>query len=338
MWQLTEVLSELWDLGEEERKYLQQACVLAKADLVTTMVKEFPTLQGVVGKYYARDSGEPEAVALAIEEHYLPIADRLPKTRVGSALAIIDKYDTLTSYFGLGIKPTGDQDPFGLRRAASGIIEVVWKVQRPLPLDRLFETRVTKEPSKPFGNRPPQEIEAVAKQVKQYLLERLYTFAWPKPAPEADIIDAVIHSPCDDLLDAMERIISLRKLDGSSGLRKAAKVIERTQNILRGAPVAGEVDQTRLTEAPERKLWDLYAGKGREIAALAERKSYGEATTLYGELFYGPIHEFFDTVMVNVPDEALRRNRLALMRAIHTLYTERIADLSKLSLLQQEKT
>ena len=333
---LAEPIIEAWALNDDERQQLRRACQLAKADLVSTMVKEFPTLQGVIGKYYARDSGEPAGVAEAIEEHYLPTAGKMPRTILGSALGIVDKYDTLTSYLGLGIAPTGDQDPFGLRRAAQGIVEVAWVIHRPLPLDALWRARVSMEP---FSSMAPKDAAAVGSKVHRYILERLYGFEWPKPAPAADDIDAVLASPCDNLTDAMERILSLRRLSGHPGLRKAAKVIERTRNILRGTPLKQpQVDPARLTEAPERQLWDVYTSNQERVARLAADRSYDEATTLFGELFFEPIHQFFDQVMVNVPDESVKQNRLALMQAIHTLYTGRVADLSKLTLLQHEET
>ncbi|MCI0456994.1 MAG: glycine--tRNA ligase subunit beta [Gemmataceae bacterium] len=331
---LSEPLADAWQLTEEERQQLRRACQLAKADLVSTMVKEFPTLQGVMGKYYALDSKEPHAVAQAIEEHYLPSGDRRPRTLIGSALAILDKYDTLSSYFGLGITPTGDQDPFGLRRAAQGIVEVAWTVHRALPLAELLRSRASLEP---LRSAQPKEVAAVGRQIQRYLLERLYTFGWPEPVPAVDYIDAVLASPCDNLVDAMDRIVSLQQLDGHPGLRKAAKVIERTRNILKGAALRqSAVDPARLTEPPEQQLWELYRSNEQRVVRLADDKSYGEATTLFGELFFEPLHRFFDQVLVNTPEEPLQQNRLALMQAIQTLYTDRIADLSKLTLLQQE--
>jgi len=331
---LAEPLADAWRLSEEERAHLRRACQLAKADLVSTMVKEFPTLQGVMGRYYASDSGDPPAVAEAIEEQYLPSGERRPRTLIGGALAILDKYDTLSSYFGLGIMPTGDQDPFGLRRAAQGIVEVAWTVHRPLPLAALFHVRASMEP---FRTAPPKEAAVAGQHVHRYLLERLYSFSWPDPAPAADYIDAVLAGPCDDLVDVMDRIASLQRLDGQPGLRKAAKVIERTRNILRGAALRQpQVDPARLAEAPEKRLWELYQTHESRVVRLAEEKSYAEATTFFGELFFEPLHQFFDQVLVNTPEEALQQNRLALMQAIRTLYTDRIADLSKLSLLQHE--
>ena len=330
--QLSVALRDAWRLSADEFGQLERACELAKADLVSMMVKEFPTLQGVVGKYYALESGQPRAVAEALEEHYLPIGEKLPTTVIGSALAILDKYDTLAGYFAIGIMPTGDQDPFGLRRAAQGIVEIAWQVRRPLPLSNLFEEWRKHAGSIKAG---PQTSE----RVRQYLLERLYAFSWPHPAPATDCIDAVLKSPCDDLVDAMDRIVSLRRLEGDATLLKAAKVIERTRNILKGAPPRDrQVDPARLQEPLERTLWDLYSSKKDEVERLAQQKSYVEATRLFGDVFYQPLHDFFDRVMVNVPDEAIQQNRLALMQAINTLYTGRVADLSELTVLQHQES
>lgn len=331
---LSETLIEAWRLTPPEQRGLRRAAQLAKADLVSTMVKEFPTLQGVVGKYYAKDSGESAVVAQAIEEHYLPIAEHLPSSLIGSALSLLDKYDSLSSYLGLGVQPSGDQDPFGLRRAAQGIVEVAWAVRRPLPLKALFELRATLPP---FADMLADARHVIRQKLQHYLLERLYTFAWTgAPQPAADCIDAVLASPCEDLVDAMERIVHLQRLSGQPGLLKAAKVIERTRNILKHAKVTQtHVDPARLQEAPEKALWERFQAKAASLTQLADRKAYGEMTPAFGETFYEPLHQFFDQVMVNVPDESLQQNRLALMQAIHALYTGRVADLSKLTCLQQ---
>jgi len=332
---LGEALAQLWQLTAEERAHLRRACELAKADLVTTMVREFPTLQGIIGKSYALDAGEPTPVAHAIEEQYLPlagrpplelrrasagdlVAERLPKTLIGSALAIVDKFDTLTGYFAIGIEPTGDQDPFGLRRCAQGIVEVAWAVHRSL-------------------------LVPMTPRVKQYLGERLYTFAWPAPVPSRDVIDAVLGSPWDDLVDAMERIVALTTLTGSgatglswhSGLAKAAKVIERTRNMLKGATLTqSQVDPAQFHDPFEHQLWQAYQAQHARLTHLMAQRAYAEATTLYGETFFEPLHAFFDHVLVNVKEDALQQNRLALLKTINTLYTDRVADLSKLAILQ----
>ena len=325
-------LAEMWKLSDEESRELERACRLAKADLASTMVREFPTLQGIMGKHYALASGESKAVARAIEEHYLPLGNRRPGSLIGSALAVLDKFDTLTSYFAIGIEPTGDQDPFGLRRAAQGIVEVAWATQRPLAFDGLRQVYSSQ------GWLPKTNLPSACDRVKRYVLERLYTFEWPGPRPSTEWIDAVLASGGDDLTELMERIAQLSRLNGEPGLAKAAKVIERTRNILKGiAQQPGDVDRGHLKAPEEQRLWDRYLEQKDRIQDLVRTRAYAEATVLFGEAFFEPLHEFFDKVLVNDPDETLRRNRLALMRTIQTLYTEHIADLSKLTLVRQTK-
>lgn len=340
---LQTALEKAWNLSKIENDALNSASQLAKADLVSAMVKEFPTLQGIMGKYYAKESKESDPIALAIAEHYLPLGGKLPVSLIGSALSILDKYDTLASYFSIGIKPSGDQDPYALRRAAQGIVEVAWKINRPLPMSALFDIRSNLSfwglNSKTESN---QSTEAIGNTIQAYLLDRLYTFNWPKPVPNVDCIDAVLatfkNKRCDDLVDVMNRIISLQKLSGHAGLLKAAKVIERTHNILRGANLKqANVDPARLSEAPEQQLWNICQENEKKFHDLTQQQSYSEATTLFGEVFWEPLHVFFDQVMVNVPEESIQQNRLALMKTIHTLYTDRIADLSKLTILQTEE-
>jgi glycyl-tRNA synthetase beta chain len=191
----------------------------------------------------------------------------------------------------------------------------------------------------PFLNAQPKVIAAAGARVQQYLFERLNTFAWPSPTPTPDCIAAVLSISCTDLIDAMDRIVSLQRLSGQAGLLKAAKVIERTHNILKGSALRQtQVDPARLQEPLERRLWEVYSLHQEEIARLTRDRSYAEATTRFGDVFFEPLHEFFDRVLVNVPDEALQQNRLALMKAINTLYTDAIADLSKLTVLHREET
>jgi len=336
---LAKALAQAWSLSQQESMQLERACLLAKADLVTMMVKEFPTLQGVMGKHYARAAGEDKAVAEAIEEQYLPVGVRLPSTVIGSALAILEKYDTLVQYFAIGIKPTGDQDPFGLRRAAQGIVEVAWNLKN-LP-DAYPERRLDLTPLRQVctsnGWHPTIGLGVVCDQVKSYLLERLSTFEWLQPTPSADVIAAVLSVPGDDLVDVMSRIEKLQqiRLQRDQVLLRAAKVVERTHNILKAAKLQQpEVDPAKLQEPSERALWDVYCAKKDRLQELINGRDYIRATEAYGEAFFEPLNRFFNQVMVNVKDEAIQQNRFALLRAIKTLYTDRVADLSKLTILQ----
>jgi glycyl-tRNA synthetase beta chain len=227
-------------------------------------------------------------------------------------------------------------------------VEIASRIKRPLNFQKLFESwkqavlqmGLNKISRQKFPELSEKIFEEKKRRVKDYLFERLYTFAWPKPTPSADVIAAVLNTQPDDLVDAMDRIHNLQQLHlkHKQELLRAAKVVERTHNILKGAPAQPHngVDPARLQEPLERQLHTLYESKKGAFTQLVEQKSYAEATTLFAETFYEPLHAFFDQVLVNVDDEGLRRNRLALLHAINTLYTGRIADLSKLAILQQQ--
>ena len=351
---LAATLAKLWRLDPEKTQYLLRAARLAKADLVTNLVREFPTLQGIIGKYYASrpddPNREPDEVASAIEQQYWlgeenPAERRLrsssiPGDTTSLSLAIVERYDTLASYFGVGIEPSGNADPFGLRRCAQGLVEIAFILGRkyPLPLSTLFETRAQ---FPPFTNGTRGKVAA---RIAAYISERFYTFyAFSNSAitPSRELIAAVLATSCDDLTDAFERLEQLFELEslwkskGDQKLVKAAKVIERTRNILKGAAVRQpQVDPARLQEPLERQLWDRYCTNEPRVAELVGKGAYAEATTLFGEAFFDPLHDFFEKVLVNVQEDALQQNRLALMKAINTLYTGRVADLSKLTVSQ----
>ncbi len=336
------LIAAQWQLDAAQKQTLEAASGCAKHDLLTTLVREFPTLQGVMGKYYALDSGLGPDVAKAVEEHYLPLAGKRPESVAGSALALIDKYDTLAAYFSVGIEPTGDQDPFGLRRAAQGIVEIVWMNQKPLAFAALFEAW-SQAMEQTLKVKPNPDV---AKRVQSYLLDRLYSFGWPDrkagengEAPTRDIIDAVLASPqsAHDLWGVMQRACSLKQMSGRPELLEAAKIIERTRNMLRSAKLTqSAVESAHLTEPAEQRLYKALEEQGATVGKLAGAGSYQEATAAFAKAFSEPLHTFFAEVMVNVPDERVKQNRLALMQAIQALYTDRVADLSKLTLLQPQ--
>ncbi len=343
---LVKVLANEWQLEPETTERTIRAAQLAKADLVTTMVKEFPTLQGVMGKYYAE--GEHKDVCEAIERHYWLMEEsemerhlhpeRIPGDDVSMALAIADKYDTLASYFGIGIEPTGSEDPFALRQRAQAIVLIasLRGFKRPVSLERLFQVRAI---FPPFDSMSEKDKNHVALRIGHYIRERLSSLWEEHDAPSRELIAAMCASFSDDLADLIERTRQLHQFEGNSSanpaLVKAAKVIERTRNILKSVTIKQtDVDPGRFQEADERTLWELYTAHKDRILGLIGKRAYGKATIAYGDVFFDPLNQFFDHVMVNVNDEAVQQNRLALLRAISALYTDRVADLSKLTLNQ----
>jgi len=306
----------LADLAEE-------AATLAKADLLTDMVGEFPELQGIMGAYYARHDGLREAVADAIEDHYKPrfAGDALPRGEVGLVVALADKLETLAGLFGIGQLPTGEKDPFALRRHALGVVRML--VERALPLS--VPTLVHEA----FAAFPAGHGAAQA-EVLRFLDDRLA--GWLREqGSSAREVDAVLALRPDVWAGVPARLAAVRAFAALPEAPALAAANKRVGNILRksdDAPVA-EVDPARLVEPAERALWAALAETGPRAEAARQA---GDLTASLRELaaLKAPVDAFFDAVMVNAEDMALRANRLALLRALHGAMNQ-VADLSRLA-------
>ncbi|MDH4060017.1 MAG: glycine--tRNA ligase subunit beta [Aquincola sp.] len=301
-----------------------RAARLAKADLVTDMVGEFPELQGVMGGYYARHDGEHEAVAFAIEDHYKPrfAGDALPRNDVGIAVALADKLETLVGLFGAGEKPTGDKDPFALRRHALGVIRMLIERDLPLAVPQLVAAATAAFASMPAG---------AVDEASGFMYDRLvgYLRDLDYSAQEVDAVVSVRPPRWADLPRRLAAVRAFAALPESASLAAANK---RIANILRksdGAAPASHVDPARLIEAAERSLHDAILGAAPKADELFDE---GEYTASLRELaaLRTPVDAFFDKVMVNAEDPALRANRLALLARLHASMN-RVADLSKLA-------
>jgi glycyl-tRNA synthetase beta chain len=310
----------------------RRAARLCKCDLLTAMVGEFPELQGIMGRYYALADGEASAVAEAIREHYLPrgAGDALPASALGDALALADKLDTLAGIFAIGQKPSGTRDPFGLRRAAIGILRIVLEHRLELDLAALLEHAASLQPLADAGVSGAQS----AVEIYDFLLERLRA-QYLERAPEhggvsTELFDAVLAVRPRSLLDFEARLAALaRFIARPEGLSLAA-ANKRIANILKKSALATSqsVDLERLREEPERALQRaLEALRARVLAATTERR-YTDALELLATL-KPTVDEFFDRVLVNDPDQGLRENRLALLLQLRALFSG-IADLSRL--------
>jgi glycyl-tRNA synthetase beta chain len=310
----------------------RRAARLCKCDLLTAMVGEFPELQGIMGRYYALADGEASAVAEAIREHYLPrgAGDALPASALGDALALADKLDTLAGIFAIGQKPSGTRDPFGLRRAAIGILRIVLEHRLELDLAALLEHAASLQPLADAGVSGAQS----AVEIYDFLLERLRA-QYLERAPEhggvsTELFDAVLAVRPRSLLDFEARLAALaRFIARPEGLSLAA-ANKRIANILKKSALATSqsVDLERLREEPERALQRaLEALRARVLAATTERR-YTDALELLATL-KPTVDEFFDRVLVNDSDQGLRENRLALLLQLRALFSG-IADLSRL--------
>ena len=307
-------------IGADEAK-AKRAGLLSKCDLMTNMVFEFTDTQGVMGMHYARHDGEDEEVAVALNEQYMPrfAGDELPKSLVASAVALADKFDTLTGIFGIGQAPKGSADPFALRRAALGALRII--VEKNLPLD--LEDLVKKSTAL-FGDKLTNQN--VVTDVVDFMLGRFR--AWYQDEGIAvDVIQAVLARrptrPAD--FDARVRAVShFRALDSAEALAAANK---RVSNILAKADAAiGEINLTACVEPAEKALAEAVLALRTEVQPLIAQ---GDYTTVLDKLanLRAPVDSFFDNVMVNAEDPALRQNRLAILNTLQGLFLQ-VGDIS----------
>ncbi len=307
------------------RETVERTCLLCKADLVTGMVGEFPKLQGIVGREYARLTGEKPEVAEAIYEHYLPgfAGDRLPSSPVGDIVSTADKMDTIVGCFGVGLVPTGTADPFGLRRQVLGIIRIILEKEYPLSLRGLIE-----ESEKQLEEKMERPVAQVKEEVLEFFRVRYQNFLLDKGYP-FDVTDAVLSISFDELLDVQGRIDALRKAREWKDFESIVIAFKRAMNILKGSPPKREINPSLFTEAAEKNLYQSFLKAKKMIDRHLEKRDY-ESALLEMTQMKKPIDEFFDGVMVMVEDEAIRNNRLALLDEIGKLFL-RIADFSKLT-------
>jgi len=305
--------------GEALANAADRAAVLAKADLLTDMVGEFPELQGIMGRYYALHDGEPAAIADAIEDHYKPrfAGDELPRGDVGLCVALADKLQTLVDMFGIGQLPTGDKDPFALRRHALGMIRMLIEQDLPLELGWLFKAAQVAD-------------EKVATQLADFITERL-AGSLREQGYSALEVDAVVSLRPRRLGDIPKRLAAVRAFAALPEAASLAAANKRVGNILKKAEgaVTANVDATLLKEAAERALFDALNAVKPQADAAFERGDYTASLQALAAL-KAPVDDFFDTVMVNAEDAALRQNRLGLLAILHQAMN-RIADLAKLS-------
>ena len=309
-------------IGADEAK-AKRAGLLSKCDLMTNMVFEFTDTQGVMGMHYARHDGEDEEVAVALNEQYMPrfAGDELPKSLVASAVALADKFDTLTGIFGIGQAPKGSADPFALRRAALGALRII--VEKNLPLD--LEDLVKKSTAL-FGDKLTNQN--VVADVVDFMLGRFR--AWYQDEGIAvDVIQAVLARrptrPAD--FDARVRAVShFRTLDSAEALAAANK---RVSNILAKADAAiGEINLTACVEPAEKALAEAVLALRTEVQPLIAQGDYTAVLDKLANL-RAPVDSFFDNVMVNAEDPALRQNRLAILNTLQGLFLQ-VADISVL--------
>ncbi len=309
---------------------LQTATRLAKADLTAELVKEFTELQGIIGGLYARAEGLPESVAQAIYWQYRPAAadDAIPPTAEGQLLGLADRTATIVDMFALGLEPTGSKDPFGLRRAANGVIRILAESGLPLKLSELER----------LATSPEQDAlaETSTSAVAAFFRERLDFYLREVMGYSYDVTNAVLAAGADDVADAIARakaLTAVRASDAEGHLAAISVAFKRIQNILRQAREKGEPYDTAavanaLTEAEERSLHQQFVIVAPQVERLRGERRYAEALEQIASL-RPAVDVFFDKVMVMAPDPALRRNRLSLIAEVAARFSS-IADFSEI--------
>lgn len=323
---IAELISEQLQLSENDRNLIQRAALLCKADLVTQMVYEFPELQGVMGQNYALASGEPEAVATAIFEHYLPksASDRLPSTISGQIVGLADRIDTLVSIFGLGMIPTGSSDPFALRRAANAIINIIWSANLQLNLQQLLEQVATDF----VAEHPKAQLAQILHELQEFFLQRLRSLLQEEPI-DYDLVNAVLgHNDPEykiralqDLLDVRDRALFLQSIRRNGELAKVYDTVNRStrlaaQGDLNTTELHPQLINQALFQKPSEQAFyhALVQLEPQTIAARTSR-DYQQLIAALAEIA-PKVSNFFDgsdSVLVMDSDLEIRRNRLNLL-------------------------
>jgi glycyl-tRNA synthetase beta chain len=315
------IAAELGDRGLVDQA--DTTARLAKADLVTDMVGEFPELQGIMGGYYARHDGLGDTIADAIEDHYKPrfAGDALPRNRAGLVVALADKLETLVGLFGIGQVPTGDKDPFALRRHALGVIRMLVEAGLPLDLDTLLALAVPA-----FGALITDPRAALS----AFIVDRL-AGSLREQGYSAHEVDAVLALGVQRLADIPRRLEAVRAFAALPEAAALAAANKRIANILKKStdPVEAKADPALFSEAAERALWTDVGTVRRSADVLFEAGDYTSSLKALAAL-RTPVDKFFDDVMVNAEDPKVRANRLGLLATLHGVMN-RVADLSRLS-------
>ena len=306
-------------------QHAEQAAVLAKADLLTDMVGEFPELQGIMGRYYAQHDGLNADVADAIEDHYKPrfAGDSLPRNRVGTVVALADKLETLVGMFGIGQTPTGDKDPFALRRHALGVIRMLAEGDLDLPLYQLLDATFAR-----FNGIEGFQLNINA--LSDFIYDRL-AGNLREQGYSAQEVDAVVSQRPQRLGDIPKRLAAVRAFSALPEAAALAAANKRVGNILKKLDLWPQavVDNALLKESAEVALHDALVDVVPQADAAFVTGDYTESLTALAAL-RAPVDAFFDGVMVNADDPALRANRLGLLAKLHAAMNQ-VADLSKLS-------
>jgi len=313
-----------------DHPHVNTAALLAKTDLVTEMVKEFTDLQGRIGGIYAREEGYPDDVWQAVYDHYLPIAvdDPLPRNFAGAVVSLADKLDTIVGFFKIGLKPTGSKDPFGLRRAAQGVVQILLnrdKRQVKIALSDLFDIALRVHGA---ADSVRNDLSAFfAERVQTILETSAYGFAY-------DEIQSAMAAGWDGLLpDLVDRITALKAVRNESNFLSILDSAKRIENITEGHE-STDVDPSKLESDTEKRLNELAGTVAEQIEELIAGRHYRDALQSFAAMA-PELETFFKDVMVMVDDEAVRRNRMSLLRKVGSA-VGKIADVTKIVVARRD--
>ena len=317
------VIADLLQLGADVKERALRAAYLAKADLVSNVVYEFPELQGLMGEKYAFAQGEHPLAAKAISEHYLPKnADgEIPLTFEGLTVSIADKMDTIVGCFAAGIEPTGSQDPYALRRQAAGICSMILGRSVLVSLTALIEQAISHYPADIVGDQ-----DALCQRVYGFFEQRIRNVLNDRGF-RYDVIEAVVTCGYDNLTETLLRAEAMNKMQATDTFAKVLTAFTRANNLAKKA-VGNQVEEAYLVEDVEKQLWHDVQFAENAIAAQVQNRQYAEALTVISTLEES-ISAFFDGVMVMDENEAVKNNRLALLVRVSSLGNH-IADLTKI--------
>jgi len=309
---ITQELSQWLDLDQETQRNTVRAAEICKFDLPTNMVNEFTNLQGIIGETYARNAGEKQAVARAVAEHYMPVqADgQLPETAEGAIVSVADKLDTIVGCIATGLIPSGSQDPYGLRRQATGVLKILKTYNWHITVDSLIRLA-----EQQYGNL---DLESAAKEkaraeIEQFFSHR-FTYLLKESAIEADVIQAVLYNGIGVIPYMVAKAENLSQERNNPEFKPVQEALVRVLNL------AGKTDQTTVSRSvfetdSEEKLYETYLTVKKSYDRANKKQAAGEALRQLGKLSQ-PIHEFFDHNMVMADDASIRHNRLALINHI----------------------
>ncbi|HHX87785.1 MAG TPA: glycine--tRNA ligase subunit beta, partial [Firmicutes bacterium] len=314
-------------LPSSQRQSIERIAHLCKADLVTQMVKEFPELQGVMGREYARLSGEPEAVARGIYEHYLPRygGDELPRTLEGALVSLADRLDTLAGCLATGIQPTGSQDPYGLRRQAQGMVAILLDYKIEISLHSMLKEALAVPASQ--AGLTSDRYKAVFSSLVEFINGRI-NFLLQEKGLSSEVIAAATAVPFGSIVELYERASALEKHLNSKMLQDIVTAYHRVANLAKSSP-GGEVNSSWFEDEAEQGLYRSYLEVRERLELELPDRRYEACLSLLQEL-REPVDYFFDQVLVMTEQQRQRENRLNLLAAVQGLF-KRVADFSLLA-------